>query len=138
MVLTKLQEALAEIPAQRKALDEVEAQLRSMIAKLRGMPDVFGYTVPSTIPPPGSEMFVREKDKIEEIADILRVDGKPLHITIIAERLSALRGTKILRTAIEPGLNRHIAKTKVPRVEKFGPSTFGLPEWKHSQFARTA
>ena len=34
MILAKLQEALAEVDSQRTALNEVEAQLRSMISKL--------------------------------------------------------------------------------------------------------
>jgi hypothetical protein len=136
MILDKLEEALAEIPGQRLALDEVEADLRSMIAKLRGMPNTISLKFSS----PGSgagtsfvaplKLDAGQKDRIEEIADILRSNGQALHITTIAERLSKLRNAKILRTDIEPGLNRHIAKTKRPKVTKFGPSIYGLPEWK--------
>jgi hypothetical protein len=81
-----------------------------------------------TMTTPGEE--TRDRDKIDEIADILRAEGKPLHITVIAERLSAITGSEVERTQIEPGLNRHIAKVKKRRIDKFAPSTYGLPEWK--------
>lgn len=134
MILEKLEEALAEIPAQRLALDEVEADLRSMIAKLKGMPNVAegtpAMTASATSFIPVSAMDLNgQKDRIEEVADILRNHGQALHITTIAQILSKLHGTKILRTDIEPGMNRHIAKTKKRKLAKFGPSIYGLPEW---------
>src|SRR5258708_3213747 len=127
MILTKLEEALAAIPAQRKTLDEVELQLRSMIAKLNGMPDVTSPIAQSSskkryVPSPGR---IPKRDKLDDIADVLRSAGEPLHITLIAEKLSSKLGKKIDRTKIEPGINRHIAKTKQPRIAKVGPSTFG-------------
>jgi len=143
MILDKLEQALAEVPKQRQTLNEVEAQLRSMISKLKGNPYAFtdelpleravmgSAYVPATAPNQG------QKDRIEEIAEILRTNGQPLHITNIAERLSKLRNSKIIRTDIEPGLNRHIDKTKKPKVTKFGPSIYGLPEWKAAQIAPT-
>src|SRR5450759_2935009 len=101
MILTKLQEALAEVDAQRSALDDVAAQLRSMITKLSGVPIIARSPVMS--PTPQTER--RKRDKLDDIADILRTEGKPLHITVIAERLSAMRGVEVDRTKIEPGLN---------------------------------
>jgi len=133
MILTKLQEALAEVDTQRRALDQVETELRSMIARLSGVPDVTPVTMPRYHSAPSID-----RDGIDDIVDILRAEGKPLHITVIAERLSAQKGRPVLRTAIEPGLNRHVAKTKTLRVSKVSPSTFGLPEWKNAQFAKTA
>jgi len=130
MILIKLQEALAAIPAQHKALDEVEAQLRSMIAKLQGTPDLTFSAATSNPVYTTRKGWGRTHDKLDEIADVIRAEGKPLHVTIIAERLSAQSGTKVLRTKIEPGMNRHIAKTSNPRIAKFAPSTYGLPEWK--------
>ena len=129
MILTKLQEALAEVDAQRSALNDVEAQLRSMIAKLSGTP----VAVRSPVMAPAPVAKSQKRDKLDDIADILRAEGKPLHITVIAERLSAVAGAKVERTKIEPGINRHIAKVKQRRIDKFGPSTYGLPEWKVSQ-----
>ncbi len=128
MILVKLQEALAEIGSQRKALDEVEVQLRSMISRLSGVPNITSpVSRPVAAQPTGRQ---KDRDKLDDVAEILRAEGKPLHITIIAERLSLKTGRKIPRTTIEPGINRHIAKTKVPRIAKFAPSTYGLPEWK--------
>jgi hypothetical protein len=131
MILTKLQEALAEVGSQRAALNEVEAQLRSMIASLSGTP-IIAHPASSVVQPPASSFAGRERsrDKLDDIVDILRAEGKPLHITVIAERLSAATGKKLLRTNIEPGLNRHVSRTQRRRIDKFGPSIYGLAEWK--------
>jgi hypothetical protein len=92
------------------ASNEVEAQLRSMISKLSGMPII---QRPSPAAPPihgsilGNVSPETGRDKLDDIADILRAEGKPLHITVIAERLSKVLGTEVLRTDIEPGMNRH-------------------------------
>jgi hypothetical protein len=137
MILTKLQEALAEVDEQRLALDQVETQLRSMIYKLSGTPDIAPLNPPVTSRPSRHSMTTR--DGLDDIVDVLRAEGKPLHITVIAERLSTMRLIKVSRTTFEPGLNRHITKTKVPRIAKFAPSTYGLPEWKQEpRFAKTA
>lgn len=136
MILTKLQEALAEVDSQRITLNEVEAQLRSMISKLSGMPIIQGPTLAA---PPIHGSILGDispetgRDKLDDIADILRAEGKPLHITVIAERLSKVFGTEVLRTDIEPGMNRHVQKTKRKRIDKFGPSIFGLAGWKGRQ-----
>ena len=114
---------------QRKAIDEVEGQLRSMIAKLSGMNDFAASIKPErtiTLTP----AMIHKRDRIDSIVDILKSEGRPLHITMLAERLSTLTGKKVTRTEIEPGLNRHVANTKSPRVIKAAPGTFGLPEWK--------
>src|SRR5260370_23050515 len=101
MVIDKLQEALAEIGAQRKALDRVENQIRSMISDLSGMSEVISLTpVVSRIAAPAS--IGRDRDKLDDIADVLRVEGTPLHITAIAERLSKVYGKQVDRTSIEP------------------------------------
>jgi hypothetical protein len=134
MVLEKLLEALAAIPAQRRALDEVEADIRSMIAKLSGSPSAKSAVSHAAPERTVSRVISRgERDKLDDIADVLRAEGRPLHITAIAERLSAIYGKKVDRTTIEPGINRHIQKVKARRIEKFAPSTFGLPEWKSEQ-----
>jgi hypothetical protein len=138
MILTKLQEALAEIDAQRAALNDVEAQLRAMISKLSGSSTP--TLVPSSTDAPLRATRGHSRDGIDEIADILRDAGRSLHITAIAERLSAIKQKPIARTSIEPGLNRHVARTKEPRVVKVAPSTFGLPEWvqRPSELGSTA
>lgn len=139
MILIKLQEALAEVDSQRASIDEVEKQLRSMIAKLSGVPEII---LPNAARTPCGNLLAagheRVGDRLDDIAEILRAEGKPLHITKIAERLSAIKGAKIQRTAIEPGLNRHVGTVKKRRIDKFGRSTFGLPEWKHSPLTKTA
>ena len=130
MILKKLQEALAEVDSQRRALDDVERQLRSMISKLSGAATPISETLPFS--PSLISRKSGNRDRIDDIVDILAADGKPLHITVIAERLSSLLGKKIERTELEPGLNRHVQKTKKARIAKFAPSTYGLPSWKHA------
>src|SRR5947209_20055530 len=127
MILTKLEEALAAVPLERaelasrlSALDVLEAQLRSMIAQLSGspvaeVPDAKVFLPTLSMPDSG-------RDRIDHIADILRSEGKPLHITVIATRLSSITGNRITRTEVEPGLNRHVTKAQKRRVAKFGPS----------------
>ena len=128
MILTKLQEALAEVATQRAALDEVEEQLRIMIGKLAGTTPI---ALAIATPLPRSAPLAETKDRIDAFVDILRAEGRPLHITALAEKLTERTGETIDRTKIEPGLNRHVANAKRLRIAKFGPSTFGLPEWKH-------
>jgi hypothetical protein len=140
IILNKLQEALAEVGKQRLVLDEIEKQLRTMISKLSGMPDVF---VPD-LTPHDHRSYVHnlsdppERDRIDEVIDILRAEGKPMHITDIVKALSGKTSKKFDRTQVEPGLNRHVQKAKRKRLDKFGPSKFGLPEWKQPSLARTA
>lgn len=129
MILNKLHEALAEVDSQRKALDNIERQLRSMIAELSGQSFIANAVFTSTGLSAGTP--TGERNRLDDIADILRAAGKPLHISLIAVRLSDKLGRKIERASFEPGLNRHIQKTKKRRIDKFGPSTYGLPEWKN-------
>jgi hypothetical protein len=127
MILNKLQEAIAEVDQQRKALDKVESQLRSMIAELSGTPFLTRASAPVAVSPSTSTPQ-KKKDHIEMIADIINTEGKPMHINFICERMSAIVGHKVERTKIEPGLNRHISKVKAPRVVKVAPSTYAIPE----------
>ena len=130
MILKKLQEALSEVDDQRTALDDVERQLRSMISKLSGTPYGVSQTVTRVVGHTTTTSRRGERDRIDDILDILGEHGKPMHITDIASSLSQKKGKTIDRTQVEPGLNRHITTAKTKRIEKFGPSIFGLPEWK--------
>lgn len=132
MILLKLHEALAAVGPQREALDDVERQLRSMIARLSGSEEEV-RSVPVAAHKEHALAANSERDRLDDIGDLLRTEGKPMHIKTIVARLSDINGKAISRTLIEPGLNRHIAKVKNARIAKFGPSTFGLPEWKARQ-----
>jgi len=138
MVLEKLQEALAEIARERKRLDDAEVSLRAAISGLIGEP------VLKSVPVRTPETFatqtvaqnspVQKPTHIEVIAGILKAEGKPMHINAIVKRLAVVYGNKDLkRNAIEPGVTRHISKVKQPAIAKFGPSTYGLPEWNRPQ-----
>jgi hypothetical protein len=130
MILKKLEEALSELANQRRALDDVEAQLRSMISKLSdGSPSTVSYTT-IRVPPNNSTSRRGERDRIDDILDIVRAEGHPMHINAIVTALSQKTGSEISRTQLEPGLNRHVKTAKTKRIDKFGPSVFGLPEWR--------
>ena len=135
MILDKLLEALASVQAERQALDETEAQLRAMIA--RHGSHAFSDGIDAPIDPTTNRFRSLGKEAsrngLDDIVDVLRESGHPLHITAICERLSAKSGGKIVRTDIEPGLNRHVSKTKKAKIVKTAPSTYGLPEWQKSQ-----
>ena len=138
MLLAKIQDLLADVERQRLDLEVFEVQLRTMIAKLSGAqaipfisPASLQESAVANAPTPiVSQRRNVERDKFDDMVDVLRAAGKPLHITQIAEGVSAMTGEKVVRTKIEPGINRHIAKVKRRRIEKFGPSIYGLPEWK--------
>ena len=143
MITDKLIEALEQVHADRKfhqnalhELDQTENQLKAMVAKHSGVAWSLLAKKPQETSIDNFQVVNASqisRDGLDDVVDILRSAGKALHITVIADRLSEIRGTKIERTAIEPGMNRHIQKTKKRRIEKFAPSTFGLPEWKQEQ-----
>ena len=56
-----------------------------------------------------------------------------MHVKDLAQKISQSREAPVNRASLEFSLIRHIAKANQPRIAKFGPSTFGLPEWKRSQ-----
>lgn len=147
MIIERLRETLEDIQKERRKLDLVESQIRSMIATLtvEGKESASGpmdrlVTTTREITGGSTHSFapnypvVRSpgRDKIDDVATILRDMGSPQHITVIAEKMTALHGKAIKRTDIEPGMNRHIQKAQFPRIAKVRPSTFGLPEWKHN------
>jgi hypothetical protein len=143
MISTKLQEALNAIVTERKdlevrreRLDAAEQSLRLLLSSLADGAQSKPERENSRYKRAGSSPA--ERDGLDDIIDILKAEGKPLHITVIAQRLSTLRGTPVDRTKIEPGINRHVAKAKTLRLDKFAPSTFGLPEWKQEPLGRTA
>ena len=135
MILVKLKEALGEVDAQRSALNEVEAQLRVMISKLSGVADTAELSLPPVQSVP-KRARKESRDPIDVYVDILQSEGHPIHINLLCQRLTELTGEEVVRTKIEPGINRHIAKVKNRRIDKFGPSIYGLPEWKKSSSQR--
>lgn len=142
MLLTKLQEAVSECRAKMEALERqyalaegLEKRLRAMIAEISA--ELETDTSLQTIEHGDIHLKnlnlsgnVVPRDRIDDVVDILRTEGAPLHIAVIAGRLSVLTGHNVRRGNIEPGFNRHIATVKNRRIDKFGPSMFGLPEWK--------
>lgn len=113
MVLTKLQEALAEIVAQRQALDDVEVQLRSMIAKFNGSNGIAAMPAQS-VQVPLTQTANGKRDKIDEVADVIRAAGK---LSTTAVRTSPPRSkmpmTAVLSTAPLPVIHppRRFRKT---------------------------
>ncbi len=130
MVITKLHEALAEVAIERTKLDGLEMKLRAMIAELSG--EAMGSNREANADA-HEAADATKRSQLEDVADIVRSEGKPLHIKVIAQRLAIIYGRPVERSKIEPGMTRHISKVKRPIIAKFAPSTYGLPEWKQQQ-----
>ena len=125
MNTTKLREALAEMESERSVLEEGIGSLRKLIALLEGTaPEIQTETIS-----PGES----RRSYIDDAVDLFRSCQKPLHVKEIAGKISEARGISVQRASLESTLIRHINKANQPRIAKFGPSMFGLPEWKQSQ-----
>jgi hypothetical protein len=124
MNTTKLRDALAEIESQKTVLEEAASGIRRVLALLEGQR---ANIAPASKQQPESHSY------IDDSVGLFSKIGQVLHVKDLAEQLSGVRGVQVNRASLESSLIRHIAKAKEPRVAKFGPSKFGLPEWKQSQ-----
>jgi hypothetical protein len=118
----KLHEALAEIEAQQRVLRDAAESIRKVLVLLHESAQ--SGTPAMKINDDSARCYV------DAAAAIVREHGKAMHVMSLLERICADRCSIIKRTSFEASLSRHIAKAKVPKLAKFGPSTYGLPEWK--------
>jgi hypothetical protein len=121
----KLREVLAEIESQKLALDEAATGIRKVLGLLEGQTAPRTSLVRSTVD--------ESRSYIDDAVALFSAEGEVMHVKLMAERLSELRGVKVSRASLESSFIRHIAKAKQPRIAKLGPSKFGLPEWKQLQ-----
>lgn len=119
----KLNEALIEMKRQRGLLDaaikNIEQVLSSLSDTASEKPLVAGIRAP-------------ERSSYIDLAEqILAEAGNPMHIGIIAAKISTVRGREIPRASVESSIIRHIkAYGDKSRIIKTKPAFFGLKAWK--------
>jgi len=122
-ITAQLTETLAAMQKEQSRLATAIAGVQQVLAALSGPVQRQAPTATFHAESEGSSY-------IDEAVTVLRAHGTPLHITILADKISERRGTKIVRGSLESSFIRHINKSKHPRLTKVGRSTYGLPEWK--------
>jgi hypothetical protein len=132
MYTAKIKEALADLVSQRNQIDLAISQLQAIIQSAEGVQAAFQPEL-SQADPSATHVAITPS-YIDDAVTVLRHSGKPLHIRQIMERISELRGKSLHRNSVEASINRHVLKSKVNRkLSRFGPSIYGLSEWKESQ-----
>jgi hypothetical protein len=129
MDTTKLREALTELQSQRNLLDAAIDNIQNVLAMLSSAVSDKKTAVGQP---------KHKRSYIEDAIAILERAGKPIHVKMIVEAISELRGSQVHRASIESSIIRHIAGTDNAKLAKFAPSTFGLAVWKQPTLAKTA
>lgn len=106
----------------------------SPISKLSGMPVEWVYPNPCTRTP----WFTPQVPTMAVTRSMIwRISYDPKESHCISPSSPSdyrpYKGTGVVRTNIEPGLNRHVSNAKHQRIQKFRARVFGLPEWKPQQ-----
>jgi hypothetical protein len=114
----KLIEAIAELEAQRKIIDDAITQLRKAASVLSG-----GSVVTSA----GTSTKSIGKSYVDDAVRAIEVAGTSLHIGMIIDFITQLRGERPARASVESSVIRHIAKTPNPRLVKVAPSQYDIP-----------
>jgi hypothetical protein len=118
----KLLDAIAELKAQRRIIDDAIVHLERAVSALSGTP-------PS--PQTAHTTFGGTSSYVDEAVLAIQAEGGALHVNKIVDFIAQLRGSKPPRASVESSIIRHISKTKNPKLSKVAPSTFDLTE--HSQ-----
>lgn len=125
MNTNKLREALAEMEAERKVLDGGIESVRLVIARFEDK-----HNQSMALPTADAHDVVVQRTYIDDAVDVFRAVGEPIHMKLVVQRISALRGSEVGRASVESSFIRHIGKAANPRLAKFGKGVFGLAEWK--------
>jgi dynactin complex subunit len=119
----KLKEALVELQQERDKLESMIVQLRSMIASVE--------------PARGNGANLSETARVEpkssyidDAVKILERHGKPMHVKKITDQISEMRHSKVARGSVESSIARHVSLGERSRLAKFGPSRYGLSNWR--------
>jgi hypothetical protein len=126
MDFTKLQEALLEIDAQRRVLDDAAASIRKVLAN----PATNTQTERVLVSPETPEAQ-GVKSYIDEAVAALVTHGRPLRQRVLADRIQERR-PEASRASIESSIFRHLSKAKTKRIIRLG-RMIGIPGWKQSK-----
>jgi hypothetical protein len=138
MNTTTLQQALADLKYQRSTLDRAIIGIEEALSTLGSE-----MSVTQTVSPRGTMKrggkYKNTSSYIEDAIKVYETVGKPLHIKMLIDQMSRLRGKAVSRASVESSVIRHIAKAKEPKLARFGASTYGLNAWKNPpKLAQTA
>lgn len=132
MNASKVREMIADIERQRGVLERAVAGLREVLATLESDGPADGQEAAASIVSPG-----RQTSYIRDGVSILEAEGKPLHVSVIVDRIKQRRASDdILRGSVESSFLRHIRTQRGhAKIVKTGRSTFGLPGWRSASSA---
>lgn len=140
MNTTTLQQALAELKHQRATLERAILGIEDALAALNSEISVsVPQAVGSHSAPKRSRRYKTVSSYIDDAVKVYESVGKPLHIKVLIDQMSNLRGAAVSRASVESSIIRHIAKASEPKLARFGASTYGLSAWKNPpKLAQTA
>lgn len=119
----KIRAALDDLIEQRKVIDDAVTSLQRILQSSNGS-DASGDVATVSLP----ELA---KSYIDETVELLREEGRPLHVNMITKRISEKRGREVARPSVESSLISHMKHAgERSRVVRMQPGTYGLPEWK--------
>ena len=113
-----VEEALLDLEHRRAGIEHAIATLRHMLALMRENAQE-AANVEVVIDPPRS--------CLQDALEVLEHAGRPLHISEIAELLSAKRGRKMTRASVQSTLIHHINSLgNEAKIRKVRPCYYGL------------
>jgi hypothetical protein len=126
----KLLEAIAELEAQRRIIDDAIIHMQRAYASLNGT----GEGPLSNLPIADRVIRRRYSDRpsyVDEAVAAIQAAGHSLHISAILDHIKASRGEAASRTSVESSILREIKLARkinrTSRVSKTGRSTFDIP-----------
>jgi hypothetical protein len=125
MKTDKIRDAIADLQEQKDLIDNAIESLQEILVRLNGhATQVAMPFIPESAPKLAKGSY------IDLSVQLLRANGRPMHVKKIVEQIRVLRNDPtIKRGSVESTLLRHIeAKAGESRVRKVGPGTYGLPK----------
>jgi len=130
MNTTTLQQALAELKQQRSTLERAIIGIEEALSTLNSETSV-PQTVSTRSTTKRGRKYKNASSYIDDAIKVYENVGKPLHIKMLIDQMSNLRGKVMSRASVESSVIRHIAKANEPKLARFGASTYGLSAWKN-------
>jgi hypothetical protein len=117
----KLLEAIAELEAQRRIIDDAILHLKRAINALGGI----GIVVDSVDSLPDLSRK-SSPSYVNEAVQAIQREGHALHVKKIVDFIASIRSERPSRASVESSIIRHISKTRNPKLMKSAPSTYDL------------